>query len=193
MTMSRKEAATIDPTEPGPLRELARIGAENAANAFSLLVDRSIDEADVALRDASEAVDPDWSSGVFFELEGGVDALVAVLFRAPACDAMAERLLGEKPDALAPWALESAFTEVANILASHVASGIAETLGERLLPSVPALALEDAAGQLDALCRLRGDRAALRAECELVDASAGTDTTGAIGGMIVLVPGVARR
>jgi chemotaxis protein CheY-P-specific phosphatase CheC len=76
--------------------------------------------------------------------------------------------------------------EVGNILASHVASGIADALGSRLLPSIPSLAME---GAEEAFCELiesvlgeTAHRDAPRIESALLDAA------GALRGRLVLVP-----
>ena len=57
-------------------RELARIGAENAESAFSLLVDRSIEMGEGFVEAAPPEGTPtpsEWDCGVMFELEGGLD------------------------------------------------------------------------------------------------------------------------
>ncbi len=164
-------------------RELARIGAENAESAFSLLVDRSIEMGEVFVEAAPPEGTPtpsEWDCGVMFELEGGLQAWVALLFRASQRDALVERMLGEQARSMGEMAIESALMEVANIVASHVASGIAEALGERLLPSVPMLAATDAAAQLEILLRERG-ASFERCRCEL------SDESGEFGGLLVLV------
>jgi chemotaxis protein CheY-P-specific phosphatase CheC len=72
--------------------------------------------------------------------------------------------------------------EVGNILASHVASAIADTLGARLLPSIPVLALDGAGEQLSDLASHRESSGSLRIECELADKE------GELGGLVVLIP-----
>jgi chemotaxis protein CheY-P-specific phosphatase CheC len=163
-------------------RELARIGAENAESAFSLLVDRTIEMTEVAVHAAPPEGAPtpsDWDCGVMFELEGALDAWVALLFRESQRDALVARMLGDQANSMGEIAIESALMEVANIVASHVASGIADALGERLLPSVPMLAPSDAAGQLEILLRERGADFE-RCRCEL------SDETGELGGLLVI-------
>ena len=164
-------------------RELARIGAENAESVFSLLADRNIEMGEVVARPAPPAGPPtpcDWDCGVMFELEGSFTAWVALLFRETQRDALVERMLGEQAKSMGEIAIESALMEVANIVASHVASGIADALGGRLLPSVPMLAMHDAAAQLEILlCERNAD--AERCSCEL------SDELGELGGMLVLV------
>ncbi|MEE2663047.1 MAG: chemotaxis protein CheC [Myxococcota bacterium] len=164
-------------------RELARIGAENAESAFSLLVDRTIEMGEMVVgRPPPEGAPTpaEWDCGVMFELEGGLEAWVALLFRASQRDALVECMLGGQARSMGEIAIESALMEIANIVASHVASGIAEALGQRLIPSVPMLAANDAAAQLEALLRERG--ASLeRCHCEL------SDDSGELGGLLVLV------
>ena len=69
------------------------------------------------------------------------------------------------------------------MLVSHVVSAMADTLGTRVLPSIPVLAMEDALSALASLVALRcaGDTA-LRVETEISDAE------GRYRGLLVYVP-----
>jgi chemotaxis protein CheY-P-specific phosphatase CheC len=124
----------------------------------------------------------EWSAGVIFEFDGCVSAVMAILFRRSMCDAVVRKLIGQSDGFLPPETVESILMEVGNILASHVASAIADTLDARLLPSIPVLALEGAGEQLDALAESRESTGLLRIECEL------TDKEGELGGLVVLIP-----
>ena len=139
-------------------RELANVGAGHAASAFAQLVGREIQmKAPELMRDDKwpQSVADDWSSGVFFELEGCLDAVVAILFREQVRDEVVAQMLGMSSESLNRESTEGVIMELGNILVSRVASAIADTLGERLLPSIPVLALGDAAEQLTALCAAR--------------------------------------
>lgn len=130
------------------LTELANIGAGHAADAFAQLVDRTMWIGVPAVRVGEPFISPgecavSTASGIFFRLEGCLDASIGILFSASTTEKLARKLLGIKEGTLAPEATESALMEVGNILASHVASAVADTLGERLLPSVPTLVLQD--------------------------------------------------
>jgi chemotaxis protein CheC len=163
------------------LCELTNIGAGHAATAFSELAGRTIwmhvphcvDEP------AAQAAD-DWSSGVFFEVEGGIGGLVGLLFRSPMRESLVRRLLGEA--AASPAEVESALMEVGNILVSRVASAIADTLDARILPSVPTLVMDGAGRELEELARRRSGDDPIRIDCEL------TDEDGEIGGLLVFFP-----
>jgi chemotaxis protein CheY-P-specific phosphatase CheC len=85
---------------------------------------------------------------------------------------------------LSPQIIESALMEVGNILASHVASAIADTVGERLLPSIPTLAMNHAEQRLRELVLHRGGTHPVRIECELIDEE------GEIGGLLIMLPGM---
>lgn len=168
------------------LCELAGIGAEHAAAAFAQLVARPVALSEPRVveqagADDVEAIGREWCTGVLFELEGPICALVGLLFRAPVRDALVRRVLGEALDPLPIEMTESVLMEVGNIVVSHVASGIAESLGVRLLPSIPSLAMDGAdltlADQID-----RRPESCLRIECELIDPETG------LGGLLVLVP-----
>ncbi len=182
------------------LGELANIGAGHAAGAFSQLTGHAIrmdvprirligmptdhGEEDAALEQFAqpESADSGWSSGVIFEFDGCLNAIVAILFRRSMCDAVVRKLTGKAEGYLPPETTESALMELGNVLASHVASAIADTLGARLLPSIPMLSLDSAFEQLESLAQAREGAGELWIECELVDAD------GNLGGLMVLIP-----
>ncbi len=167
-------------------RELASVGAGHAASAFAQLVGREIQmRAPELLNDPKWpfSVADDWSSGVFFELEGCLDAVVAILFREPVRDEVVRTMLGDPTGELSRESVEAVIMELGNILVSRVASAIADTLDERLLPSIPVLALGDAAEQLSALCEQLGVDSSVRVESEFADRE------GELGGLLVMIPG----
>jgi len=130
------------------LSELANIGAGQAADAFARLVGRTMWIGVPAIRTGEPFLSPgacavSTASGIFFHLEGCLDAAIGILFSASTTENLVRTLLGIQEDALEPAMTESALMEVGNILASHVASAVADTLGERLVPSVPTLVLHD--------------------------------------------------
>jgi chemotaxis protein CheC len=165
--------------------KLTSVGAGHAASAFSQLTGRPISmrEPEV-LRDPKwpGSVADDWSSGVFFELDGCLDAIVAILFRESVRDVVVRQMLGDPDGPLTRESIEAVIMELGNILVSRVASAIADSIGERLLPSIPVLALGDAADQLSGLCAVRGVDPSVRVECEFVDRDA------ELGGLLVLIP-----
>jgi chemotaxis protein CheY-P-specific phosphatase CheC len=170
--------------------ELADVGAEQAANAFTQLVGRTIraepsvvvqgDDANVSITSGED--DSEWTTGVFFEFDGCVDALVGILFPGAASEALVRCIVGIESGELSPQVIESALMEVGNILASHVASAIADTMKSRLLPSIPALAMENAEEALRSSIEDAVGRDALRIESAL------SDETGDLRGRLVLVP-----
>ena len=171
------------------LRELTSVSAGHAASAFSQLTGRTIEmRTPEILRDSKwpANVADDWTSGVLFEFEGCLEAVVAILFRAPVRDVVARQMLSESA-ALSREITEAAIMELGNILVSRVASAIADTVGERLLPSIPVLAYADAAEQLGALCAECAVEASVRIECEF------SDREGELGGLLVLIPAAAEK
>jgi len=145
--MEERRKARID-----RLTELANVGAGHAAAAFGQLVGEAIrtEPPILIVGDAERAgasgrsPSDEGFAGVFFEFEGCLDAIVAILFPRASSERLVRRILGIDGDPLELPLIESALMEVGNILASHVASAIADTLQERLLPSIPALAMEAA-------------------------------------------------
>jgi chemotaxis protein CheY-P-specific phosphatase CheC len=123
-----------------------------------------------------------WSTGVFFQLEGCLDAMVGILFQPAASEALVRRVTGQPEGEIPAHCIESALMEVGNILASHVASAIADTLGERLLPSIPELAMNHAQSELRRQLEHGPGRPSVLIECELKDGS------GDLGGLLILAP-----
>jgi chemotaxis protein CheY-P-specific phosphatase CheC len=170
--------------------ELANVGAEHAADAFAQLVGRSIRTQAPVVVEGEGADRPTlgdeeksrWSTGVFFEFEGCLDAIVGILFPGSASEALVRRIVGIESGDLAPQMIESALMEVGNILASHVASAIADELGSRLLPSIPSLAMEDSEVAFRTFVENAVGRDVPRIESAL------SDETGALRGRLILVP-----
>ncbi len=172
------------------LAALAQVGARRAADAFAQLVDQPIWVSEAVVIDGAAETDivldnpedSSWSTGVFFEFEGCLDGLVGILFPGAASESLVRRIVGIESGELAPPVIESALMEVGNILASHVASGIADALESRLLPSIPSLAMAGAEGAFQELIENVVGRGALRIE------SAFNDSSGSGCGRLVLVP-----
>jgi len=170
--------------------ELAFVGGEHAAAAFSRLVGKPIRtqapivvEGDGAGRPSlSENDDSRWSTGVFFEFEGCLEAFVGILFPGAASEALVRHIVGMESGDLEPQMIESALMEAGNILASHVASAIADRMKSRLLPSIPSLAMENAEEAFRCFIENAVGRDTLRIESVL------SDPTGALRGRLVLVP-----
>ena len=171
------------------LCELTSIGAGHAALAFSQLTGRTIQMGPPRVfggGDAQAVEDPavagEWCSGVIFEFEGCVEALVGIMFRESMRDSVVRHLLGNSQEPLPAESVESVLQEVGNILASCVASAIADTVGEQLLPSIPSLAMEHAQSELAELASRRSGQFEVRIECELLEPG------GELGGLVVLIP-----
>jgi len=103
------------------MRELASVGAAHAATAFAQLVGRTIvmrvpkvrgldpgpeeDAASAEIR--AVRLDPAWSTGVLFEFEGCLGALVGVFFQRSVRDVVVRRVLGEPDGCLPPGSAEA--------------------------------------------------------------------------------------
>ena len=183
--MESRQKAEID-----RFAELAKVGAEQAAVAFTQLVGRTIRSDLPVVVEGEEVKGPsslaeqgsDWSTGVFFELDGCVDALVGILFPGAASETLVRCIVGIESGGLAPEVIESALMEVGNILASHVASAIADTMKSRLLPSIPTLAMGNAEVDFGSFIRDAVGHDVVRIESALSDAA------GTLSGRLVLVP-----
>lgn len=173
------------------VRELTSIGAGHAANALAQMCGRicAMRVPTVRLLPAERIHAPyvageaggNEHMGVFFDLEGGPGGTVALIFPSDVRDRLVEILLGDKT-ATAEQA-ESALRELGNILVSHVASSIADTMGTVVLPSIPTLVMNDAGSALASILRPRlGDQAVMRIETEIADRER------EIRGLLVYVP-----
>ena len=175
-------ATQIREVDVDRVRELTSIGAGHAATAFARLVGRTCQmrvptvrllraESAATTFVASARTDGDRGmTGIFFEIEGGLGGIIAILFSPASRDQLVEHLTGESPTEGSSPSAESALREFGNILASHVVSPMADALGVAILPSVPVLAMEDAREVLGSLIGLRkGGRPALRIETEISD------------------------
>ena len=164
------------------VRELTNIGAGHAATAFARLVGRPCQmrvPTVRVLRAESAAVpfvanmgddDRRGLTGIFFEIEGGLGGIVAILFSPASRDQLVEHLTGMAIREAPPAISQSALREFGNILASHVVSPMADALGVAILPSIPVLAMEDALEVLGSLIGLRQKgKPALRIETEISD------------------------
>ena len=164
------------------VRELTSIGAGHAATAFARLVGRPCQMCVPAVRllRAESAALPfvvnvrdderQGMTGIFFEIEGGLGGIVAILFSAASRDQLVEQLTGIPTLQSSPAVSQSALREFGNILVSHVVSPMADALGVAILPSIPVLAMEDALEVLGSLIGLRQKgKPALRIETEISD------------------------
>lgn len=177
-----KFGAEVREADVDRVRELTSIGAGHAATAFARLVGRpcQMRVPTVRLLRAESAAIPFVVSvkdderrgmtGIFFEIEGGLGGIVAILFSAASRDQLVEQLVGMPAEQATLETAQSALREFGNILASHVVSPMADALGVAILPSIPVLAMEDALEALGSLIGLRQEgQPALRIETEISD------------------------
>ena len=166
------------------LVDLARAGGVQVAEAFAQLVGESIDALPPIVVEGGPtagASDPG-ATGVFLELDGCLEAIVGIVFPGRASETLVRRIVGIETGELEPPIVESAIMELGNILASHVASAIADRMEERLLPSIPWLAMANAQVELEAFVERVIGAAAPRIETDLANES------GDVKGYLVLVP-----
>jgi chemotaxis protein CheY-P-specific phosphatase CheC len=131
------------------LRELAHIGASWAANSLARLADRTI-LTRVPVMHGRERFRQrgEWETGIFCDIHGDLSGLIAVFLSGPAREAVVDLLCGDPAPPLEIAA--SALSEFGNILVSQTASAIANTLGGRIIPSLPELVMTDAESALRA-------------------------------------------
>jgi chemotaxis protein CheC len=185
--VTRLEEADLD-----RVRELASIGAGHAATALAGLTGRTCEMRVPTVRLEGAGAPPLAGerdmAGVFFEVEGGLGGVLALLLPAATCERLLAHLLGGEWTLRSDPLAQSALREIGNILASHAADAVGETLGVRMLPSLPMLALEDAPGALATLLALREPAApTLRVETEI------HDRAHELRGILVFVPDRLRR
>lgn len=135
--------AGIPEEELDRLRELAHIGASWSANALARLADRTIlTRVPIVYGPERLARRSDWETGIFCTIDGDVAGVVGIFLSAASRQAVVELLCGtaDPPQEISA----SALSEFGNILVSQTASAIANTLGGRVIPSLPELVLSDA-------------------------------------------------
>jgi len=156
---------------------LAHAGAEQAADALAQLVGHAV-VAEAPIVTSGEDAQPERAAdarggldatGVFFEFGGCLEAIVGILFPGDSSDRLVRRIVGIEEGELESPIVESALMEVGNILASHVASAIADRLAARLLPSIPSLAMSDAERAFAAFAESSTGADAARIESRLLD------------------------
>jgi len=125
------------------IRRLAYVGAGRAASAFAAFLRRDLKAREPRLCATSGATAARWGeSGVIFEVEGAVQGLMALMLPSDAREWLREALCPEAT--LDSDVLRSAFSETANIVASHAVSAMADHLGARITLSIPLLVDEGA-------------------------------------------------
>jgi chemotaxis protein CheC len=161
--------------EADRLRGLAKVGAAEAAAVLAQLVGRKVLPGPAKVSDEDAARAPgERSSGVFFEAEGQLSGVVALLLPPAARDAVLQALLGQRDADPNSEAAESALRELANIVVSRTVSAIADSVDARILLSLPKLVMEGAEGALASIVSQRVEKgAALRIEAELFDRDGG--------------------
>jgi chemotaxis protein CheY-P-specific phosphatase CheC len=139
----------ISEPELDRLRELAHIGASWAANALARLANRTIlTRVPVVYGPERLKRRSEWEIGVFCDLSGDLACVAGIFLSAATRDAVVDLLCGDScpPTEIAA----SALSEFGNILVSQTASAIANTLGGRILPSLPELVLSGAEAAFEA-------------------------------------------
>jgi chemotaxis protein CheY-P-specific phosphatase CheC len=145
----------IPEAELDRLRELAHIGASWSANALARLTDRTIlTRVPVVFGPERLARRSDWETGVFCSVDGDVAGVIGIFLSAASRQAVVELLCGTADPPREIYA--SALSEFGNILVSQTASAIANTLGGRVVPSLPELVLSDAEAAFQASVAPRG-------------------------------------
>jgi chemotaxis protein CheC len=170
------------------LSELLNIGAGHAAGALALLLGRTFWMRVPRVRRFGAGAGPApqlaaagvGGAALLFEVDGSLGGIVAFCLPGASLEALRSRLLGARAET-PPELVESALREAGNVVVSHVCSAIADTLGARLVPSLPRLVLEAGEAELAALAARRS-RAWLRIESEIVDAQ------GELRGLLVFLP-----
>lgn len=189
--LEQTDAAAID-----RVRELVSIGAGHAATALGNLLDRPcrmrvplvralpVEHVDAPFVASGRLEEGHALTGVFFEVEGGLGGVLAILFSSGTRELLVEQLVGARFAEIQPPVAESAIREFGNILISHVASAMADTLGVAVIPSIPMLVGADASTALASLVAPRegSARPVVRVETEIADRE------GEIRSVLVFVP-----
>lgn len=182
---AHSETASLELAFVDRMRELASIGAGHAAGALAHLVRRTVRMDAPVARPTSANPLPEavrygeGGSAICFQLQGGFGGMIAVVFSRASLEVLVTEVMGADAYGL-DKAVESAVRETGNILVSHYASAIADTLGTLVLPSVPLLTDP---GEMGSWVNAVADSAGLLVESPLYDDDR------EIEGFLLLVPG----
>jgi len=133
------------------LQELGNIGAGNAATALSQLVGRTISMSVpevmiIPIEQVPEIVggNDQIVAGIYFEVFGDLPSKILVTFPHPKLMVLTDLLIGQTlgSTALINEMKMSALKELGTILAGAYLNALAKFLDLRLIPSVPALAID---------------------------------------------------
>ena len=154
------------------LCELASIGAGWAAAALTQLLGRTVTSEVPALRELEHPSEKGpWRTALVFETEGPLAGVIALLLTRASVAQATGMLLGGAAEVSETMA-DSALRELGNIVASQTVSAIANTIGGRVMLSIPTLIHDDAERALEAVVALRrNERSAPCIECALSDPS----------------------
>jgi len=171
--------------------DLAAVGASQAAGALAQIMDRPFDPRVPMVRVLqSERADTpfvgttaeDVEIGIFFEVDGGLGGILALLFSRATAERVLVAMAGGR-ERLPQDMLDSALRELGNMVISHVVSAMGDNLGVVVVPSIPVLAPEDPVGVLSSLIALRRpEEPSVRVETEV------SDRTRDVRALLVFVP-----
>jgi chemotaxis protein CheY-P-specific phosphatase CheC len=163
--------------------ELAAVAADRAAHALGQLVGRSVVSGEAVLWASPRSREPGgWQTALFFETEGSLPGIVAILLTADSRDVLLGMLLGANGEP-EPEARASALCELGNIVVSQTVSAMANALGETVLLSLPQLMDGEVGnGLANALAARRSGGGSARIESALSDAG------GELRALLVIAP-----
>lgn len=133
-----------NPQQKSALRELARAGASEAANALSRLLGRAVTLEEPQVQRATgpevaQLLGGEFApvSAVTLEFSGAFTGQLLLVLDDGEARALASALTGMEPEDLAHDLAQSAISEVANILGSACLNALGRQVGALLLPAPP--------------------------------------------------------
>lgn len=174
---------TLSEIEVDALREVTNVGAGHAASALAKItnVPVTIDVPRVSIAPLPDVVSRFAESGgriaaLSMEIQGDLTGRTVLLMHENEATFLVDRLLGREHGpgngTLAGELERSCLQETGNILASSFLNALADWVGKRLLPSVPALAIDDGAAVAQDGTITGGEGSALVVETSLIYAGA---------------------
>lgn len=175
------------------LREVANIGAGNAANALAVMINSKIKISLPQARLMPFTDVPDFMGGaeahavgIYFHVTGSVQARILLIMPIEKSVRLLEMLLGSS-DALLTGSFSemeySALMELGNILSSSYLNALASLTGLLLMPSPPALAIDMVAAVLDTILAQYGE---VSETVLVMEAGFQKDDQGVVGNMFLL-------
>lgn len=163
--MSKSDISKITNMELDALKEVANIGAGNAATALSNMVNKKIgievpDVKYIKIESVPDLIGgiEEIAVGTYFGIEGSLKGNNLILFREQTAYRLVDMLMGSTGTTKLDEMGESAVKEVGNILTGAYLNSMADFLELKLIPTVPYLCHDMAGAMLNQILSVQSQQ-----------------------------------